>query len=278
MPKKERLAQWGGLSFQAVDNDDITQGVAWSLEDAQHTIILHRHGRMNALETAMNGKVRSVGPALPGEIWIIPAQESYLARAQGDSISYSVASLRPNIFDSFEKKLDWNLARLHASSSRLVHRIGLSLETLMAFDDDISVMAAETLGFTLSQHLYTHYMFQGGSPLLGRITFSKKTETLLREYIQENLAEPLTLDTLAALTRMSPHNFLISFRTSFGKTPAQYIIHQRLRYAQWLLLNTQRDITTIAQDTGFASHSHLTSRFKQALNMTPSEYRMSLLR
>lgn len=55
----------------------------------------------------------------------------------------------------------------------------------------------------------------------------------------------------------------------------QYIIAQRLRRARWLLMHTRNDITTIALETGFASHSHLTTAFKQHTGLTPLAFRQS---
>ena len=95
----------------------------------------------------------------------------------------------------------------------------------------------------------------------------------LRDFVFENLAEQITVDVLAKLSSMTPHQLLIAFRQSFGTTPAQYVITQRIRRAQWLLLHTSHDITKIAMDAGFASHSHLTSAFRSRVGFTPTDFR-----
>jgi len=58
-------------------------------------------------------------------------------------------------------------------------------------------------------------------------------------------------------------------------TPGQYIIRQRLRRAQHQLASTRRDITSIALDCGFSSHSHLSASFARHLGCTPREHRGS---
>ncbi|WP_447971870.1 helix-turn-helix domain-containing protein [Nitrospira sp. M1] len=68
----------------------------------------------------------------------------------------------------------------------------------------------------------------------------------------------------------------MAFREAFGTTPAQYIITQRLRRVQSLLVNGKDDITSIAHATGFSSHSHLTTTFKKHLHITPSQFRQSI--
>ena len=92
-------------------------------------------------------------------------------------------------------------------------------------------------------------------------------------FIHERLAEPLSLVELAGAARMSTHQLLAAFRRAFGTTPAQYIISQRLRFAQRLLLEGRSDITTIALQAGCASHSHLTATFRARAGCTPSEFR-----
>jgi transcriptional regulator GlxA family with amidase domain len=44
------------------------------------------------------------------------------------------------------------------------------------------------------------------------------------------------------------------------------------RRARWLLITRSMDITAVALETGFASHSHFTTTFKAHLGMTPREF------
>jgi AraC family transcriptional regulator len=56
-----------------------------------------------------------------------------------------------------------------------------------------------------------------------------------------------------------------------------YRYHLRLRLARALDLMPQRvDLSALAQDLGFSSHSHFTAAFKQAYGMTPAEFRRSI--
>jgi AraC family transcriptional regulator len=56
-----------------------------------------------------------------------------------------------------------------------------------------------------------------------------------------------------------------------------YRYHLRLRLARALDLIPQRDdLSALAQDLGFSSHSHFTAAFRQAYGMTPAGFRNSL--
>ena len=53
-----------------------------------------------------------------------------------------------------------------------------------------------------------------------------------------------------------------------------YRYHLRLRLARALDLMAQRaDLSALAQDLGFSSHSHFSAAFRQAYGMTPGEFR-----
>jgi transcriptional regulator GlxA family with amidase domain len=98
---------------------------------------------------------------------------------------------------------------------------------------------------------------------------------LLRHYINASLGGPITVEKLSATVGMSTQSFAASFKRTFNTTPAQYILSERLKWARWLLTNTNASIAGIAAETGFSSQSHLTSALKQRQGETPHELRKS---
>jgi AraC family transcriptional regulator len=146
----------------------------------------------------------------------------------------------------------------------------------MRGQNDTSQMQAESHGEVIRLHLLRVFSPDAAAAPNGRMTrpfLNKKTARLLREFIHDQLGEPLALNDLAELAEMTTHQLLIAFRRAFGSTPAQYIIQQRLCEAQRQLHGARRDITTIALDCGFASRSHLTACFSRHLGVSPSEWR-----
>jgi AraC-like DNA-binding protein len=96
---------------------------------------------------------------------------------------------------------------------------------------------------------------------------------LLRHHINMSLGRSLTVKDLSALVGMSPQSFALSFKQSFKITPAQYVLMERVKWARWLLINTDATISAIAAETGFSSQSHLTSVLRQRTKETPYELR-----
>ncbi|MDD1015002.1 AraC family transcriptional regulator [Pseudomonas rubra] len=95
----------------------------------------------------------------------------------------------------------------------------------------------------------------------------------LSEYVEAHLDQPLTLGELAALCNLSEYHFARMFRTSFGLPPHQYLLARRLAKARQLLRHGQLPLGEVALLCGFASASHFSTRFRQALGATPGAYR-----
>jgi len=93
------------------------------------------------------------------------------------------------------------------------------------------------------------------------------------EYIEENLAEDLSLAAVAGAANLSPYHFARLFKASTGFSPHQYVIRRRVERARLLLATTDRPLAFIAQEVGFASGSHLARHFRRLLGVPPSDYR-----
>lgn len=94
-----------------------------------------------------------------------------------------------------------------------------------------------------------------------------------KDLLRESAAGDLTLDALAREVGAHPVHLSRSFRRCFGLTVSDYARQVRLQKACKALANPALDIADIAFDAGFADHSQFSRHFKQAVGMTPSEYR-----
>jgi AraC family transcriptional regulator len=94
------------------------------------------------------------------------------------------------------------------------------------------------------------------------------------DYIEENLAKPITLQELALLARVSTRHFERAFRQSLGVPPHSYVLGKRLTAARELLLSQPTlTIEQIAQQVGFSSPSHLGSAFRRQTGYSPTTFR-----
>ncbi len=93
----------------------------------------------------------------------------------------------------------------------------------------------------------------------------------IREYLEEHLAENISLEFLARMVSLSPYYLNRVFRRAIGLPPHQYQTQARINRAK-VLLRQGLFIKQIAEQLGFADVSHFTRHFKQLVQVTPGQY------
>jgi len=93
------------------------------------------------------------------------------------------------------------------------------------------------------------------------------------DYIHDNLAEDLTLTSMAELAAMSGYHFSRAFKAATGKSPLQYVIAERLSLAKVLLRTTKLTVSEICFRTGYNDLSRFGQHFKRATGTTPAKFR-----
>ena len=91
--------------------------------------------------------------------------------------------------------------------------------------------------------------------------------------MEQNIAQPLPIATVAARLHVSARQLERLFRAELGAGPAVVYRDVRLRYAGWLLATTDRSVTAIAYEAGFADAAHLARHYRAAHGRSPSEGR-----
>ncbi|WP_433444498.1 GlxA family transcriptional regulator [Nonomuraea sp. CA-141351] len=94
-------------------------------------------------------------------------------------------------------------------------------------------------------------------------------------WIEDNLAQDVTLAQMAMHSGMSERTFSRRFREQTGTTPLQWLLRARVRRAQFLLETTDHGVERIAAQAGFGSATAFRERFKRVAGVTPQTYRSS---
>lgn len=94
-----------------------------------------------------------------------------------------------------------------------------------------------------------------------------------KTYLAANIGEAVTLEDVAAAVNSSPFNFARIFQEQTGLPVHRYLTLLRLRVALERLADGADDITELALDMGFSSHSHFTDVFRREFGSTPSTIR-----
>ena len=93
-----------------------------------------------------------------------------------------------------------------------------------------------------------------------------------RDHIDRHYAESLDLAALAAVARLSKYHFQRTFTAAYGVSPATYQTRRRVERAQDLLRATNLTVTEVCHAVGFASLGSFSSKFRELVGETPSEF------
>lgn len=116
----------------------------------------------------------------------------------------------------------------------------------------------------------------------GRLPRGRKADTrdghrdlaeAAKDHLAASLAERPTLEGLARAVASSPFHLARVFQQQTGVTIHRYLTLLRVRAALDRLAGGEEDLTALALDLGFASHSHFTDTFRREFGATPSAIR-----
>jgi AraC family transcriptional regulator len=171
------------------------------------------------------------------------------------------ASFAPRLF--FEDSTLWDTA--------------LKLKRLIESAGSDSSPYFEALGTVLAHELVR---LNAGAPRIGapaRGGLAAWQQRTVAAYIEEHLAEQISLRTLAQLVRLSPYYFCRAFKQSFGIPPHRYHTSRRIEHAKILLAKRASSVTDIGLTLGFSEASSFTAAFHKMTGLTPTTFRRSLM-
>src|SRR5260370_30292693 len=94
-----------------------------------------------------------------------------------------------------------------------------------------------------------------------------------RDAMDRAHAEPLHVPALAQIANVSEAHFIRTFRATFGETPHRYLQRRRGERAMFLLRATERRVTDVCFDVGFASLGTFSRTLREVVGGTPAAHR-----
>lgn len=95
------------------------------------------------------------------------------------------------------------------------------------------------------------------------------------EYIEQNYASNIDLNTLASIAGMHPAYFCKLFSRIVQQTPMAYLMHYRVEQAAIRLSVGNTSITEVALDCGFNDPSYFIRVFKRLKGVTPKQFQLA---
>jgi AraC family transcriptional regulator len=276
----ERLAaSWSGMAaeiVQATRSERIESRFCAPL----HLLAVYERGVRHEGETFVEGVPSSTLRDVTRKLVFVPAGHEYrdwqkprirsrvayfyfdpAALAINADLSVTELPFSPRLF--FEDSALWNLA----------FRLATSIEG----DGSLHRPYVEALGVLMAHELVRLHTGEPAAKPEVRGGLAAWQERTVVAYIEEHLAEAISLATLAQLARLSPYHFSRAFKQSFGRPPHRYHTSRRIEHAKALLAKPAQSVTEIGLTMGFSEASSFTAAFRRETGLTPSSYRRSLV-
>jgi AraC family transcriptional regulator len=273
-----RAVSWNGVKVEVVGvttRDRIEFGFRAPL----HLLIAYEQGIRRNGETFVEGLPSSTLREMQRQLTFVPAGHEYREWLEAQTLgriafiyfdpgkmpfpsetSPAATSLAPRLF--FEDSM---LCESAIKAAALV-------ETGSA-----NPLYCEALGTVLAHELVrlNAEARRPNPPVRGGLAASQ--QRIVTKYIEEHLAEPISLAKLAQLVRLSVYHFCRAFKTSFGVPPHRYHNICRIEHAKSLLAKTACSVTEIGLMIGYSETSSFTAAFRRMTGSTPTAYRRSVL-
>lgn len=158
---------------------------------------------------------------------------------------------------------------IHLSEEQLQHALSLIAKTehlLSAgeFGTDLLVQSCLTQLFVLINQAFRTAGKQTSNIM------PKLIRDLLR-YIDSNLSEPITLDSLEQEFYLNGTYISRQFKKHTGLTLRNYILERRISYAR-TLLTSDLSITEVCQQAGFSDYANFIRSFTKKVGISPGKY------
>jgi AraC family transcriptional regulator len=95
----------------------------------------------------------------------------------------------------------------------------------------------------------------------------------VRDYIDTHITQPVLVTDLCALVNRSEAHFSRSFRSTFGHPPHAWVMRRRVELAATQMLQSDKSLSHIALECGFADQAHLSKHFRAVTGRTPAAWR-----
>ncbi|MEI9887131.1 MAG: AraC family transcriptional regulator [Rhizomicrobium sp.] len=243
---------------------------------SRHAIALHAAGANTRLSVRRDGGSHQTSGCSLGQVMLVPAHHAIEGWSDfPQNFRHVVVLLDTGMMDELAD--DEKLPRTLEFSYR--HDLGdgaiaSRMHELQAELDNPGLMGrlyVESLCCEIA--VRTARAQASAPPAVARGGLTPKRLRMVKDYIEANLVNEITLSHLAAVAGVSYAHFCRAFHTSVGMASHQYIVRRRIDMAKELLAKSRLPIAEIAPTVGFGDQSHLTKHFRRIVGTTPRQFR-----
>jgi len=126
----------------------------------------------------------------------------------------------------------------------------------------------------LKELLFRLFQTDAKQLLLANLHYMVKDRMIeqVMKYIQLNLTSTISIDELVEIAKAGKTKLFARFKQEVGLTPVQYIMKERIKYAE-KLINKAESLQSVAFQSGFNTYEHFYSSFKKIKGISPMKYK-----
>jgi len=275
---RRQIATWTGVQADAVELTR-REPFEYGYRAPSHLLIMAERAERDEGETCIEGLPTSTQHELSHKLSLVPAGHGYCGWQKprvlnrctyfyldprsalvDPELRFAEAELKPRLF-FFDRDL-WDTA--------------LKLKAQVESPAPGNRLYAEALGNVMAHELLRLENGAVAPKQNVRGGLAGWQRKKLAEYIEEHLAEDISLPALAEIADLSPFHFARAFKQSFGLPPHRYLVSRRIEKAKSLLATPDLAVTQIGLGLGFGEASSFATAFRKHAGLTPTEYRRSL--
>jgi AraC family transcriptional regulator len=269
---KRRVTRIEGLTIDIVQATR-RETIEYRFRAPFHMLVAYEQGTRAEGVTLVEGVPQSNLRDLKNKLTFVPAGHEYRERQDLRTLSrITFFYFDPAKMPLFSERGAADLApRLYFENAGLWDT-AIKLAKLAESGSADSELYLAALGAVLVHELVRFNAGSTSAQPLARGGLAAWQQRIVTDYIEEHLAESISLATLAQLVRLSTYHFCRAFKQSFGVPPHRYHTAQRIERAKALLAKPSPSVTDIGLTVGFSQTSSFTAAFRRATGQTPTAY------
>jgi AraC family transcriptional regulator len=272
---RRRLANWGAIQ---ADNVRITRRETFEdgFHARRHLLIAYERAERHDGETLIEGLPRSTLREFNCKLSFVPAGHRFYGWQTPRvlmRVTYIYIDLPDRLFDRRSGVACPPISPRLFFFDQAVWDTALKLKAEVGNSDPWSREYAEALSLVLMHELFRLERMAPATARPARGGLPAWQQKRVAEFIEEHLAEEISLAALAELVDLSLYHFARAFTQSFGAPPHRYHMARRMDRAKSLLQRPTLSVTQIGARIGFRETSSFTRAFRKFTGLTPTEFR-----
>src|SRR3984893_3715281 len=272
---RRRLAHWGGIQADTV-NVTRRGTFEYSFRARRHLLIAHERSERHQGETYIEGLPKSTSREFNCKLSFVPAGHRFYGWETPrvlTRVTYFYIDLQDRLFDQESGINCPTISPRLFFFDQAIWDTALKLKAEVGNSDPGSRQYADALGLVLMHELIRleRAASAATAPLRGGLPAWQQRRVM--EFIEEHLAEEISLAALAEIVDLSLYHFARAFAQSFGVPPHRYHMARRIDRAKGLLEKPALSVTQIGIQIGFREASSFTRAFRKFTGLRPTEYR-----